>query len=263
MLDHQGAGLQRFAAQATQKVLAVVSHGDEQQELLLLRGLCARLAAQGYRVALVDATVEEAEGQPGLGQLLDDSCWRSQPPGGNAAWATLPAKRGLRRLCHHADGSQLPVLQLARHLNSYSVIAVRASAQALSSLLPSSGIQPVITAAATPASLVSAYHALKQLLLIGKLQPTIVSMVSDSLQSSALLHSAVGRSLQDCALTFLGSQLDTVQVRVGDDGDTDDLERLALRLLEAGTPRLQREPLAHGPWLRAHAGLERHAAGGH
>jgi hypothetical protein len=259
MLDHQGAGLQRFAGQATQKVLAMVSHGDDQQECLLLQSLCARLAAQGYAVALVDATLDETDSQPGLAQLLDDNCWRGTADLQNAAWVTFPAKRGLRRLCHRNDGSSLPLFTLERHLSHYNVLVVHATAQALSSLLPGSGLQPVLTAAATPASLVSAYHALKQLLLIGKLQPTIVSMVNDSPQSSASLHSAVGRSLQDCAMTFLGCQLDTVQVRMGDDCDSDDLERLALRLLEAGTPvPPPGTPQSAGPWLRGRLRQERH-----
>lgn len=272
MLDHsihQGSGLQRFAAQNTPRVLALVAHGDDALERHLLAGLCARLSAQGYPVALVDGTQDETGDQPGLAQLLDDSGWHSlRSPQDGSAWSTLPARRGLRRLCHQAGGTGLPVMELGQHLHHYSVIAVYASAQALSSLLLSSGIQPVITAAATPASLVSAYHALKQLLLIGKLQPTIVSMQSDSPQSRAPSPSAVGRSLQDCAMTFLDCPLDAMQIRMVDDTDSDDLERLALRLLEAGTPRAQREPLARGPWLRARAGLERRdslerLAGGH
>ncbi len=270
MLDHsvhQGSGLQRFAAHNAPRVLALVAHGDDAQERALLAGLCECLFEQGYPVALVDATQDETADQPGLAQLMDDSCWHAlRAPQDGSAWNILPARRGLRRLCHQAGGTGLPVLELSQHLNAYSVIAVYASAQALSSLLPGSGIQPVITAAATPASLVSAYHALKQLLLIGKLQPTIVSMQSDSPQGRAPSASAVGRSLQDCAMTFLGCHLDATQIRMADDADSDDVERLALRLLEAGLPRAQRAPLANARWLRPRAApqpLAEGMAGGH
>jgi hypothetical protein len=261
MLDptvHQGIGLHRFAAQSSPRVLALVAHGDDASEGLLAHQLCAHLAAQGYATALVDATLEESEQQPGLSQLMEDTCWRSQPAA--APWTVLPAKRGLRRLCHHAQGDEPPVLQLGQHLNNYAAIAVYAPAQALSSLLAGSEIQPLLTADATPASLVSAYHALKHLLLIGKLQPTIVSMVSESVPGAAALHSAVGRSLQDCAMTFLGCRLDSVQLQLGENGD--ELEPLALRLLENGLPR-PHAPLAAMPWMRQGHTTEKRLAGGH
>jgi hypothetical protein len=96
-------------------------------------------------------------------------------------------------------------------------------------------------------SRLSAYKAIKQMLLNGRLHPTIVSIIPDSAPATTRASAELCKNLQECAMTFMGHELDTVmlhmeypQGRVQAGG----MHTFALRMLERATP-LQRHPFAN------------------
>ena len=94
---NQAAGLMDFAVPQTPKLLAMVSHGDEQAELPLLLRVCAALVGFGYTVTVLDGSVLETTDNPGLEQLLNFKF--TQSTGTEApSWSILPAGLGLQSL---------------------------------------------------------------------------------------------------------------------------------------------------------------------
>ena len=73
MLDHaihQASGLQGMLQQAAPRLMALASHGSQQDELPLLWDLCSTLVRLGYSVAVLDGTTTETDLNQGLVQLL-------------------------------------------------------------------------------------------------------------------------------------------------------------------------------------------------
>ncbi|MBA3058155.1 MAG: hypothetical protein KJ614_10160 [Gammaproteobacteria bacterium] len=239
MLDigvNQGAGLQRMALQAAPRVIAVASHGQQQGELPLLWSLCTTLVDLGHSVAVLDATTLESADNPGLAQLLDDA--DLQDDDSATPWSVIPAALGLAQLCHPAARPGGPLAPLSELFQRFGVLVIYARAGLLADLLPDSGIEPLLTVAPVKMSAVTAYQALKQMLLNTKLRPTMAAIVGEpSLNTSAPGHSPVA-NLQHCAMNFLGYRLDALAVRALQPQEcrSDDMYRLALRLLENAMP---------------------------
>jgi hypothetical protein len=128
--------------------------------------------------------------------------------------------------------------------DNFEVIVLYASANVLSQLLPNTGVQPLLTVAPVKMSPLTAYQALKQMLLSAKLRPTVATMESGVFPNTEMNANTSIRNLQECAMTFLGYRLDALTVRGAEHGDAagDDVARLALRLLENAMP-LHRNPL--------------------
>lgn len=237
MLDtdsHQAAGLAALAAEQVPRVVALASHGDRRSELPLLWQLCAAWTALEYPVVVLDATVRETENSPGLQQLLLDRDELAHLGQGPEDWPIVPAALGLTALGTPqagppASASAERVRQLAELFHDYEVILLYAPAHELARSLPGSGLSPLLPVSANDAALLSAYHALKQLLNMGKLRPTIVSVMDDSALATRVSGHSISRNLQDCARDFLACEVPALTVCPT---QIDEIQRLALRTLE-------------------------------
>ena len=238
MCVNQGAGLRGIAKQASPRVMAMASHGDQQGELPLLWSLCSTLVDFGYPVAVLDATTVESANNPGLEQLMNDAYWPGDLSSEALSWSVIPAALGLKRLGSQKTASGLPLDQLSGLFQSFGVIVIYARADVLTRVLPDSGIEPLLTVSPAKMSPVTAYQALKQMLLDAKLRPTIASILPESLPKGVVPSYSPVENLQKCAMTFLGYRLDSLVVRAVQPKDrpADDMHRLALRLLENAMP---------------------------
>lgn len=252
----QGSGLQGLSSQASPRLVVMASHDDRPSELPLLWSLCAAWSDLGYFVVVLDATQTESPANPGLQQLLAPSGRPEEMPreAMDSAWSIYPAALGLGQLCtasQHA-GDAAPLEELEHLFPNYDVVLLYADAGMLASSLPDSAIEPLLAVTTNERSVLTAYQALKLLLLNGRLQPTLVSMVDATDQSSLASARNMNRSLQGCAMNFLGRQVTTLSVDMQQaDGDAPrDVNRLALRLLESGMPR---RPEASQPTTRYRA----------
>lgn len=240
----QGAGLQGLSSQTSPRLVVMASHDDRPSELPLLWSLCAAWSDLGYPVVVLDATQAESPANSGLQQLLNPNGRPEDMPreATDTAWSIYPAAIGLRQLCtasQHADDNAAPLEALEYLFQSYDVVLLYANAHMLASSLPDSSIEPLLAISTNERSVLTAYQALKQLVLNGRLQPTIVSMVDASDQSSLAWCHNMNKSLQGCAMNFLGQQITTLSVDMqqADEDAPRDVNRLALRLLESGMPR--------------------------
>lgn len=238
---NQGAGLQRMARQAAPRVMALASHGDQHGELPLLWSLCATLDGFGYPVAVLDATTLESASNPGLAQLLADADWRADERAAPVSWSVIPAALGLQQLCERDAGPGLPLAALGGLFDNFGVLLIYARANTLTRLLPDSGIAPLLAVSELKTSALSAYQALKQLLLNARLRPTIAAWAGEPDAGLPLTSRSPINNLQECAMTFLDYRPDALAVRAPQPGhdSSDDMHRLALRLLEQAMP-LQR-----------------------
>ncbi|MFT6590736.1 MAG: hypothetical protein ACI9I0_002671 [Rhodoferax sp.] len=244
MLDgdlNQAAGLQGLALQSGQRVLALASHGNQQGELPLLWNLCASLVDFGFPVVVLDATTPESTENPGLAQLLSQSVWPEEVLDESAAWSVVPAARGLQQLSLQANAQTQVMTSLSRLFSAFGVLVIYARAEVLSQLLAGSGMAPLLTVSSVKMSSVTAYQALKHLLHNAGLRPTLAHLSSDPISKTIATLPAAVKNLQDCAMTFLDYRLDSITVRTSaaQDGPSDDINRLVLRLLEQAMP-LQR-----------------------
>lgn len=235
---NQGAGLQSMALQAVPRAIAMASHGDQQGEMPLLWGLCSTLVDSGYSVMVLDANAVESDNNPGLVQLLDDASWRDEEHNEPRSWSVLPAALGLLRMSKSSVSQGLPLDPLGGLLQNFGVVVIYARAEVLVRLLPGSGIQPLLTVSALKTSPVTAYQALKQMLLNANLHPTVARIVLDNGPDSPEMGRPEVDNLQQCALEFLGYQVEplTIRARQPRDRDSNDVSRLALRLLENAMP---------------------------
>lgn len=241
MLDlcvHQGAGLQSIALQTVPRVMAMASHGNQQGELPLLWSLCSTLVGFGFPVAVLDATTAESAANPGLAQVLEDACWRGDEPNEPLSWSVIPAALGLQQLCSQVSERAQPLDPLGGLFQSFGVIVIYARAEVLTRLLPQSGIEPLLTVSPVKMSAVTAYQALKQMLLNAKLRPTIAAIVGEPGSNTPATRPSPVKNLQKCAMTFLDYRLDSLAVRAlaPQECAPDDMHRLALRLLENAMP---------------------------
>jgi hypothetical protein len=246
----QGAGLHTLAVPPGPRVVAMASHGDRHSELPLLCSLCTTWTELGYPVVVLDATLAESDSGPGLQQLMNDpACHTETCAQLHASWPIVPAALGLQQLCletRGTGGGASRLQPLGRLFQDYEIVLVYASAQNLAVYLPDSGIEPLLAVSTKGMSVLSAYQSLKQLLKIGRLQPTIVAVMDESDQSSLASSSSICKSLQDCAKAFLAYQITPLPICVPSmDGQPfDDMHRLALRLLEGALSLRETIPAA-------------------
>ena len=87
-------------------------------------------------------------------------------------------------------------------------------------------------------SAVTAYQALKKMFLDAGLRPTVANIVIEPLSKTVEPNQSPVNKLQECAMAFLGYRLDalTIRARSSEGRATDDVRRLALRLLENAMP---------------------------
>ncbi len=233
---HQGVGLQGLAFQTAPHLVVLASHEDRATELPLLWDLCQSWTELGYPVVVLDATQSESAERPGLQQLLDPHCRPHErpQPALDTAWAIHPARLGLGQLCQRTAA---PLTALAQLFAQHDVVLLYMPADQLAEQLEGQGIEPLLAVSAQERSVLTAYQAVKMLLVKGKLQPTLVTLV-DSADADSLAHSAkLQHSLQGCAMSFLGRRVTALQVdtHAASDASRRDMDRLALRLLETST----------------------------
>ncbi len=252
MLDtdsHQAAGLSALAAEQTPRIVALAGHGDRRSELPLLWQLCAAWTALDYPLVVLDAHVRETEQAPGLQQLLTDS---EDPAhlgqGGAQDWPIVPAALGLTMLgtpqaASPAQASAERARQLAALFPGYELILLYAPAHELARSFQGSSLSPLLGVSTQEAAMLSAYHALKQLLNLGKLRPTIVSVMDNPNLATRVSGHSLSRNLQDCARDFLACEVPALTVCPT---QAEEMQRLALRTLE--------HALLPPRWLPAPAG---------
>jgi len=190
---------------------------------------------------VLDANAVESDHNPGLIQLLDDAFWRDEELNEPRSWSVLPAALGLLRMGKGTASQGLPLDPLGGLLQNFGVVVIYARAEVLVRLLPGSGIQPLLTVSALKTSPVTAYQALKQMLLNADLRPTVARIVVDDGPDLPEMGHPEVDNLQHCAMEFLGYQVKplTIRARQPKNRDSNDVSRLALRLLENAMP-LQR-----------------------
>ena len=226
---NQAAGLQGLAARQTPKLIAVASHGEQKGELPLLWSLCAAWVDMGLTVTVLDGHAKESKENPGLQQMLGNAPSGLLSHHDNADWAVLPASQGL---------TQLPKLgrnltTLGTLLRDCGVVLLYADAGTLTGLLRGSGLAPLVVVAPLKTSSITAYQAVKQLLLDAHLHPTVANITMTPSASSAMPPS--NQNLQDCAKTFLGLAIKPISVSaMAKASDSrNEINRLALQLLES------------------------------
>lgn len=235
---NQAAGLQGFVLQTAPRVMAMASHGQQQGELPLLWRLCATLSDLGYPVMVLDANAVESPENPGLLQRLAGESGQGDEADEPGAWSVLPSALGLQQLVRHAQRHARPLDPLGNVLPNYGVVVIYARADVLTQLLPGSSIEPLLTVSPVKMSSVTAYQALKQMLLEAGLRPTVANIALGSNAGRTPATQLPVHHLQACAQSFLGYRLDalTIEARQPDDQITDDIHRLAMRLLENAMP---------------------------
>jgi hypothetical protein len=238
MLDNfsnQASGLLGLGTSLGPRMVAVVSHGDEQAELPLLWQLCIVLINFGYAVTVLDATTVESDVNPGLAQLLDNAPVRNASSRDTPAWTVLAAGQGVERLSNHPT----PQVNLRRQLGQLfpidSILILYARVDWMIPLVSGSGIEPLLAVSQSKASLLTSYMALKRLLITGELTPTIVNMVQNHTETPPSMGHPFSTNLSECARRFLGHEVRTIKVteQSSEDSHTGELQRLALRLVES------------------------------
>lgn len=246
MLDHaihQASGLQGLLTPTAPRLLALASHGSQQDELPLLWELCATLVRLGYSVAVLDGTSTETDQNPGLVQLLEDTCWRPDGHAEPLSWSVLPSARGLQQLCGLPADTEGPLEPLSPLFQSYGVVVLYARTGVLVPLLQNTRIEPLLAVSAQTMSSVTAYQALKALVLNAKLKPTVAAIASDVADDQPATAHDAARKLQACAMTFLGYQADCQPLvpQHGTNAESETMSRLALRLLESALPLARKQ----------------------
>lgn len=247
----QGASLRALTPRAALRLIAVVKHGDPRAELPLLWQLCAALQAAGESVAVLDAGSAEAQGRPGLLQLLDHSLWISDFSREQVGWPVLPSALGLQQLQAPSRGGRPDLASLAPLFKGYGGIVVYGRTEPLARLLGACEATPLVAVSPAKATVLTAYQALKRSLQAG-LTPTLVSLVSPTATGT----DPTSRTMRHCARTYLGRDMDVLTVHADPHAEnlSDDVRRLALHLLENAVAICQ--DTAMPPWgatMAAHA----------
>jgi hypothetical protein len=235
---HQAAGLLTLARSHAPKLMAMVSHGDEQSELPLLWRLCSSLVDFGYAVTVLDATTRESENNPGLEQLLEYTYWPGETHHETPEWTVMPAAMGLQSLCAMPERRAQSLQLIGRLFPHEGAVVLYGKTDLLVPLLAQSGIKPLLAVAPAKSSLITSYRALKHLLLRGRLEPTIVNLVHKHSTTAAAGIGSVAASLSDCARNFLGYEVNALNIAAmgEDDKPSADLQHLALRMVEGAIP---------------------------
>jgi hypothetical protein len=239
---NQAAGLSGLALQASPRLIAVASHGQQQGELPLLWSLCTTWVDLGLSVLVLDGHSQESSANPGLLQLI--SAPLRQMPGEQepSPWKILPAARGFDWLADAGFHSQM-VADLFQH---FGVVVIYAAAPRIAALLQGSGMAPLLVVPPLKSASLTAYQALKHLQLSAGLQPTIANI--DLPGSHSQTQPTPGQTLQDCARSFLGLTLHPIRLNAmaSTNQSDEEITRLALRLLENAVM------LEHPPADRTH-----------
>jgi hypothetical protein len=225
----QAAGLQGLTPQISPKLIAMASHGNQQGELALLWSLCSTWVDMGLSVLVIDGHVHESLDNPGLFQLLSDPLGQVPSDRDSVAWSVLPAANGLTCLTSPDFSSGT----LEHYLHKYEVVVVYANATVVSTLFKGSDLTPLLVVSPLKSSSLTAYQAMKQLLLNAHLHPTVANITLE--YSKTPFETEPMQNLQDCAMSFLGLVVKPVNVSARADGETSrgEISRLALRLLES------------------------------
>jgi hypothetical protein len=229
----QGASLRKIAAQRQPRLITLVSQGDQTHEQPLLWQLCQALQAYGYPPVVLDGTSVESAEHPGLVDLLQHMSLASLGATDHTDWAVMPAAAGLRAL---ARDEPRPLERLGKLLRGNSVLVLYARAELLIPVLAGSQAQPVLAVTPGHKAVIRSYRTIKMFQVQAQLVPTLVALVTTPLRNADQLARAAGRTLQKCAMTYLGCDADMITVRSDTDANrrSDDVHRLALRLLEGG-----------------------------
>ena len=230
----QAAGLQSIACPAAARLVAIVHHCERSDELPLLWELCAAIAGLGYSLALLDACSTESGANPGLAQMLECNFGPHDALETTTPWAIYPAAQGLQQLQGLGQSPTRTLQQLGALLPGFGVVVLYAPGEVVAWLLADTGTEPLVVLPGGGAAMLSAYQALKQLLLDGALKPTIASLNPDFLPDNPGRLLAPIRTVQACAANFLGFSPDATTISCGGNAQsgTAASERLALRLLE-------------------------------
>ncbi len=237
---NQAAGLQLIAPQAASRLVGVTSHGQQQGELPLLWGLCNAWVDMGLSVMVLDGHTRESAHNLGLAQLLDNPQARFADDDVADSWAVLPAAAGFEQLGQRGFSATT----LGELLPNYAVVLIYAGAATMTRLLKRSGLAPLLVVSPLKSSSLTAYQALKQLLLDAQLRPTVANIALPVAANANMPNTTQAHPLQHCAQTFLGYDLRplTITASAQADSSRDDISRLALELLESAV-LLERHPL--------------------
>lgn len=252
--SHQAAGLAALAAEQAPRIVALAGHGDRRSELPLLWQLCAAWTTLDYPLVVLDAHVRETAQAPGLQELLADSEDAAHLGQGAQGWPIVPAALGLTALGTPqagtpAQASAERARRLAEAFPGHELILLYAPAHELARSFQGSSLSPLLSLSADEAAMLSAYHALKQLLKLGKLRPTIVSVMDNPELATRVSGHGLARNLQDCARDFLACEVPALTVCPA---QAEDMQRLALRTLE--------HALIPPRWTPPPAAVARHGA---
>lgn len=273
-VENQAAGLAALAVESSPRIVALAGHEDARSELPLLMQLCAAWTNLDYPVVVLDAHVRETDQAPGLTQLLrgDEDFSAAVLTGGAAAWPIVPAAQGLEQLMDVAALSVKPAgktsaktasagqdraRQLAALFPGYDLILIYAPASVLARVWQGSNLSPLLPVSVQESALLSAYQALKQMLSLGKLRPTIVTVMQDAALTTRMSGHNISRNLQECARDFLACETPALTVCPE---RPEEMQRLALRSLEAGLQPLNWDspsamaPVAYGAMSAANRG---------
>jgi hypothetical protein len=237
MLDHyanQASGLLGLGCQSGPRLIAMVSHGDEQAELPLLWQLCLSLVNFGYSITVLDATTAESEANPGLEQLMGNAHWPDDGVRDTPAWAVIPSAKGIQALSTAPGAGPRSLHQLRHLLPPEGVVVLYCKVEWMTPLIRDWHIEPLLAVSPTQTSLLTSYMALKRMLITGKLRPTIIHMQQDSHPLPSPFSLSASTGLSECARRFLGYECKTLNIREqrGEPQPGAEVQSLALRLLE-------------------------------
>lgn len=237
---NQAAGLQSLALQQVPRLIAVTSHGQQLGEMPLLWGLCTSWVSMDLSVMVLDGHTTETTQNPGLAQLLTDPLSRQLEEDNPVSWTVLPAAQGLTDLS--ADG--FLASSVGELFKAYSVLVVYADADRMTQILKGCALAPLLVVPPAQTAAISAYRALKHLLLVGQLRPTVANIVADTQTVMPTPPSTPAQSLVNCASNYLGYSVKplTITASARADRSQEDVTRLAMQLLESAVP-LERKPI--------------------
>ena len=241
MLEHginQAAGLQGMALQMSPKLVAFASHGNQQGELPLLWSLCTTWVDMGLPVVVLDGHASESDQNPGLVHLMTDPMGHVPEDQDTVAWSVLPAAVGLADLA----GIGFNPDALGDCFRKFALVVLYANANVLSMLLKDRDLSPLLVVTPLKVSSLTAYQAMKQLLLEAGLHPTVANIAVGSSKTAGMTEPI--QNLQDCAMSFLGLTVKPITVSAANTGEAShhEITRLALQLLENAV-FLERHPI--------------------
>lgn len=234
----QGAGLRMITRQLAPRLLTLASHGDKAGELPFLWSLCSTLSNLGYPLVVLDVTTRETPQSPGLQGWLEDTYSLIEQDVNADTWPVFPSSRGFVRLCNRKKDTASLFESLAEYFRNYGVVILYLPADILVSHLPDSQVEPLLAVSSNQVSLLTSYEALKKILHMTRLQPTVISVENSTSGSVFFDTQVLNKSLQSCVQSFLGRQIETLTLPERDNNlaALDDLNQLALRLLEKAQP---------------------------